>query len=223
MRHWQPLIADTVREMAADSVGRAVAIALAPHYSSVSVDAYIRAVREAQEALPVPIDFRFVERWGEHPLYVRAIAARIRQALATFADPERVAVVFTAHSIPARALAAGDPYPDELAASAAAVAAAAGLESWDLAYQSAGAHGGRWLGPDILEKVADLAANGRPEVLLVPFGFLSDHLEILHDLDIECRALADGLGVTLRRTEMPNADPDLIEVLADVVCAAARY
>ena len=217
MKHWHPLIAETVRQMAADGITRAVAIPLAPHYSAVSVGGYLEAVRGALAGIEWPIDFTFVERWGEHPRFVRAVAERVRAALAEFPAPDRVAVIFSAHSLPARILSTGDPYPDELRASAAAVAAAAGLAGWDFAYQSAGAHGGRWLGPDILEKLAARAEEGQRELLIVPIGFLTDHLEILNDIDVECQELATALGLTVRRTQMLNTDPLLIETLADLV------
>jgi ferrochelatase len=216
MRFWHPLIAETVRQMAADGVGHAVAIALAPHFNSASVDGYIRAVKDACAALPEAPAFTFVERWGQHPLFVRAVAEKINASLAEFPNPDQVDVIFTAHSVPARVLAVEDPYPDELAASAAAIAAAAGLARWELAYQSAGAHGGRWLGPDILEKLAARAGEGRRAFLLVPFGFLTTHLEILHDLDYEAQQLATELGLTLRRTALLDTDPLLIETLADL-------
>jgi ferrochelatase len=131
-------------------------------------------------------------------------------------------VIFTAHSLPQRILAAGDPYPDELRASAAAVAARRGLKDWHFAYQSAGATPDPWLGPDAADVVTELAAAGRKTFLLVPIGFVCDHVEILYDIDVEYRALADRLGVHLERTDSLNDDAGLVAAVADVARTAAR-
>jgi ferrochelatase len=130
-------------------------------------------------------------------------------------------VIFTAHSLPERILAAGDHYPDELRTSAAAVAARRGVKDWRFAYQSAGATPDPWLGPDAGDVIAELAADGRKAFLLVPIGFVCDHVEILYDIDVEYRALAERLGVHLERTASLNDDPGLVAAVADVVRTAA--
>src|SRR5262249_19569948 len=132
-----------------------------------------------------------------------------------------VQVVFTAHSLPERIRASGDPYPDELAASATAVAQRLGLAGWLFAYQSAGATPEPWLGPDVREVMRGVARRGRTAILVVPIGFVCDHVEILYDIDVECRALAKRLGVQLERTESLNDDPGLAAAVAEVVRGAA--
>jgi ferrochelatase len=131
--------------------------------------------------------------------------------------------VFTAHSLPVRILEAGDPYPDQLRATAEAVSARAGIARWSLAWQSAGRTPDPWLGPDILDVLDDRAAAGRAGVLVCPCGFVSEHLEILYDLDVEARARAEALGLPLARTAMPNDDPGFLRTLADVVRARLAH
>jgi ferrochelatase len=149
------------------------------------------------------------------------VADRITQALQRFPEPSGVQVIFTAHSLPQRILAAGDPYPDELQASAAEVARRLGLAGWRFAFQSAGATSEPWLGPDAEEVVKELAAEGRNAFLLVPIGFVSDHVEILFDIDVEYQALAAKLGVQLERIASLNDDAGLVSAVAGVVRRAA--
>jgi protoporphyrin/coproporphyrin ferrochelatase len=223
MRHWHPYIREIVSVMAADGIQEAIAIALAPHYSRMSIGSYRQAVEQAVAQLATPIAFRFVESWQGQPGYRRLIAERIRRALQRFPPEVRdeVVVLFSAHSLPRRILEWDDPYPRELDECAAGVAGLAGIRHWRFAYQSAGRTAEPWLGPDILEALETLAAEGRRNVLSVPFGFVADHLEILYDIDLEAQEKAAGLGITLRRIELPNADPAFVEVLADVVRGAS--
>ncbi|HXF95011.1 MAG TPA: ferrochelatase, partial [Gemmatimonadales bacterium] len=143
------------------------------------------------------------------------------QALERFPSPAAVHVIFTAHSLPQRILQHGDPYPEELLASARAVARDLRLGAWHFAFQSAGASPEPWLGPDAGEVVRRLAGAGAKDFLIVPIGFVCDHVEILYDIDVEYRQLADRLGVRLERTASLNDDPLLIEALADIVRRAA--
>lgn len=219
MRHWHPYIADTMKRMAGDGVRRVTAIVLAPHYSRMSIGAYRRKVEEAQAALGSPFAVDFVERWGMDPAFLEMMAGLVRQGLARFpaAEREGVTVVFTAHSLPVRIREWNDPYEDELHASARAVAARLGLADWRFAWQSAGGTAEPWIGPDILEFLEELHAEGVRNVLQVPIGFVCDHLEVLYDIDIEAKQKARSLGMVLERTELPNARPEFIEVLAGVV------
>jgi ferrochelatase len=162
-----------------------------------------------------------VRSWWANPHFLEAVATRITRALQRFPTALDVQVVFTAHSLPERIREIGDPYPEELAASAAAVAQLLRLEEWLFAYQSAGATPEPWLGPDVREVMRDLARRGKHAILLVPIGFVSDHVEILYDIDIECQGLAKRLGVRLERTESLNDDPGLAAAVAEVVRAAA--
>lgn len=216
MKHWHPYIAEAVERMARDGVTDAVGIILAPHYSRRSVAEYIGYAKEALERLGNSIRFRFVESWATHPLLVQCFAEKVRQALRQIDDAnrERVRLLFTAHSLPRRILEWNDLYPDELRRTCEAVAQSVGVSDWHFAYQSAS--GTDWLGPDILEVLEELAGQGHCYVLVVPIGFLCDHLEVLYDIDIEAQQKAQELGMKLWRIEMPNTDPLLIGALVDI-------
>jgi protoporphyrin/coproporphyrin ferrochelatase len=218
MKHWHPFIAETARQMAADGVREATAVVLAPHYSRMSVGGYRRYLDDALEELGRPFAVRFVERWHLQPPFVEMMAGLVREGLEQFPEPERddVTVVFTAHSLPEKIREWDDPYERELRESAEAVAARAGLRRWRQAWQSAGSTGEPWIGPDILEFLETLRAEGVRRVLQVPIGFVSDHLEVLYDIDVEARARAAELGMRLERTRLPNATPELIRVLRAV-------
>jgi ferrochelatase len=213
MRHWHPYIRDVVAGMEAAGIREAVALALAPHYSELSAGAYFRAIAETGTS----IAFRKVRSWHLQPAYLDVIAERVRSAGAGF-EPELV--VFTAHSLPKRILETGDPYFEQLQATSRAVASRLALRSWMFSFQSAGATGDSWLGPDILETVEMQAAKGLRRLLVAPIGFISDHLEILYDLDVQAKRRAEELGVALRRTESLNASPKLVEALKAAVLEA---
>jgi ferrochelatase len=220
MRHWHPYIRQAVAELLAERPRRITALALAPHYSRMSVGAYRAALEQALAAQPGPLPpVDVIERWHDQPGFRRLIAARIGAALADFPGRGPVRVVFSAHSLPQRILTWRDPYPEELAESAAAIAELAGIapDGWELAFQSAGGTREPWLGPDLLEVIARLAEQGWPRVLSVPFGFVCEHLEVLYDIDIEAQAAARAHGVALKRIAMPDADPAFARVLADLV------
>jgi ferrochelatase len=220
MRHIEPWIGRVVEGMAADGVERFVAIALAPQKSS-NAAGYRRAVEAALaglgEGAPSAV---FVDSWYDQPRFIEALAETAREALARFPDPGRVRVMFTAHSLPARVVAEGDPYPDELAGTAALVAGRLGLAEYEFAYQSAGRTGEPWLGPDILEEIRRLAASGVTELMIRPVGFVADHLEVLYDIDIEAQGVARAVGVRLERARSMNDDPTFIAGLADLAEAA---
>lgn len=220
MRHIEPRIGDIVRGMAADGVGRFAAIALAPQASS-NAAGYRRAVDEALTALgdEAPTAEHVVS-WHDQPRFIEALATTTREAVAQFPDPAPVRVMFTAHSLPARVLAQGDPYPDELAATARLVAEAVGLDRYEFAFQSAGRTGEPWLGPDILDEIRRLAADGVTELVIRPVGFVADHLEVLYDIDIEAQGVAREVGIRLERARSMNTDPVFIAGLADVAQAA---
>jgi ferrochelatase len=213
MRHWHPYIADSVEQIVAAGERRLVGIVLAPHYSSMSVGAYQKKLLAATAGR---LEVALVRSWGEHTKFLAAVAGRVTQALARFPTPTAVQVVFTAHSLPERILESGDPYPAELRASAAAVAQRVGLPAWHFAYQSAGATAEAWLGPEAGAVMTDLAGKGHQAFLIVPIGFVSDHVEVLYDVDIVYRALAGRLGVRLERTPSLNDDPLLVAALAEI-------
>ena len=210
MRHWRPRIAEAVERALAGGADELVGLVLAPHYSSMSIERY-RA--QLVDAVAGRAEIRFVERWGNEPGFVDLLAGRVRGS-----DGH---VVFTAHSLPARIVTEGDPYQDELLETARLVADRAGVEDWSFSFQSESPTGEPWLGPDILDHLSALAADGVRAVLVAPVGFVADHLEIRWDLDVEAQEKAAGLGLRLDRIELPNADPAFVRVLAGLVRRAA--
>jgi len=215
MKHWEPWIAEAVEQALADGAERLVGLVLAPHYSRLSVGGY----RERLEAaLDGRAELTFVESWHDHEPYVELLADRVRGTDAH--------VVFTAHSLPERILAEGDPYSDQLLETSGLVAERAGVDEWSFAFQSESPTGEPWLGPDILVELETLHERGVGKVLVAPVGFVCDHLEILWDLDVEAREKAAELGLELDRIESLNADRAFIAALADLVkkasCAEAR-
>jgi len=222
MRHWHPYIRETLARIRGDGYARTVAIALAPHYSRLSLGAYELALEESREA----IDVALVRQWHDHPGFLDAVAERVRSALERF-DPslrEGIPLLFTAHSLPERIVADGDPYPAQLQCSVAGVLARLGRTSqraW-FAYQSAGRTAEPWLGPDAAAVMEQLAAQQERHLVLCPIGFVSDHLEVLYDVDVEYQTLARRLGIRLERTDSLNASPLLVEALADLVRTTAR-
>lgn len=223
MRHWHPYIADVVPQMLADGIREVVALVLAPHYSRYSLEGYRAAINQVLSGVSAPFALRFVEGWHEERLFRQLMADRVREVLATFAPQARVAVVFSAHSLPQKVVAAGDPYPQQLRDSAAGIAALAGLESYVLCYQSAAPTGEPWLGPDILDVVDALHVEGVGAMVSVPFGFVADHLEVLWDIDIEARERAAQWGMVFRRIRMPNDDSAFVDVIRAVVVSAYEW
>lgn len=219
MKHWHPYIADVVPRIAADGVTDLTALALAPHYSRMSIGAYQRAVEEAIACLARPLPVRFVQSWHLHSGFVEFMSARVTAALEQWParDRPQIVTLFSAHSLPERIRQWGDPYEQQLRDSSAAVAARAGVDNWRFAWQSAGQTDEPWIGPDVCDAIGTLHDQGARHVLSVPIGFVSDHLEIAYDLDHELRNKADSLGVTWRRTPMPNADPAFVRVLSEIV------
>jgi protoporphyrin/coproporphyrin ferrochelatase len=221
MRHWHPYIKDAVAELRAAGHARVIGIVMAPHYSGMSVGAYEKKLLEATQTAPA-IETALVRSWWDNPHFLDTTANRVTEALQRFPRPRDVQLVFTAHSLPDRIRENGDPYPDELRASAAAVAQRLRRSDWVFAYQSAGATGDTWLGPEVGEVMTDFARCGKHAILLAPIGFVCDHVEILYDIDVEFQALAKRLGVQLERTASLNDDPGLVAAVADVVRRAAN-
>jgi protoporphyrin/coproporphyrin ferrochelatase len=211
MKHWHPRIPEAVERALADGAERIVGLVLAPHYSGISIGGYHGRL---EDALAGRAELTFVESWHDHEPYVELLAERVRGTDAH--------VVFTAHSLPARILAEGDPYRDQLLETSQLVAEQAGIVNWSFAFQSESRTGEPWLGPDILEELERLHGAGVSEVLVAPVGFVSDHLEILWDLDVEARERAAQLGLELDRIESLNDDPAFIRALVDLVKQASR-
>jgi ferrochelatase len=219
-KHAPPFIEDAVATLADDGVDDIVGLVLAPHYSRSSVGQY--EDRLVAAASPRGLRVATIDSWHLEPAYLAFLERAVRDALASL--PERTKVLFTAHSLPERALV-DDPYPDQLRESAAAVADAVGLDrwaGWSIAWQSAGRTADPWRGPDILDMIRELAATGRADGALVcPQGFVSDHLEVVYDLDIEAAAVAEEVGLAFARTRVLNDDPVVLGELADRILATA--
>jgi protoporphyrin/coproporphyrin ferrochelatase len=207
MKHWTPRIADAAEGALASGADEIVGLVLAPHYSALSIAGYRD---QLERALAGRAELRFVESWHEEPGFVELLADRVRGTDAH--------VVFTAHSLPARILELGDPYQDQLLETSRLVADLADLSDWSFSFQSQSPTGEPWLGPDILDHLESLRRQGGVErVLVCPVGFVSDHLEIRWDLDVEAQEKAAALGLRLDRIAMPNAEPAFVRILAGIV------
>ncbi|HLX31739.1 MAG TPA: ferrochelatase [Gaiellaceae bacterium] len=205
MKHWKPRIGDAAKAALAAGAGEILGLVLAPHYSALSIAGYRS---QLELAVAGRAELRFVDSWHDEPGFVELLAARVRGSSAH--------VVFTAHSLPARILDTGDPYKEQLLETSRLVAEAAGLAAWSFSFQSASPTGEPWLGPDILDHLESLRRQGVDHVLVCPVGFVSDHLEIRWDLDVEAQEKAAQLGLRLERIEMPNADPEFVRTLATI-------
>ncbi len=218
-KHTAPFIEDAVADLAAAGVDRLVGLVLAPHFARASVGEYQARLRVAAQEHWLPVEA--IDEWHLESTYVDFLTHAVRDALQDL--PEKTHVVFTAHSLPERALV-DDPYPEQLAAGAATVAAAVGLadDDWSIGWQSAGRTADPWRGPDILEVIDTLAAGlDTGGVLVCPHGFVSDHLEVVYDLDIEATWRADARGIAFGRTRVLNDDPAVMQALAERVIAIA--
>jgi ferrochelatase len=218
LKHAHPFIEDGVQRMAEDGITEAIGIVLAPHYSTMSVGSYIK---RAQEALDQhTISMKFVKNYHLHPLLIQTLSARLTDVLSKFPNTHKdeIRVIFSAHSLPEKILELNDPYPDQLLETSRAICAVTNVTNWQFAWQSAGRTATPWLGPDILAVLKTLSKDDQiKHVVISPIGFVSDHLEVLYDIDIEAQKVAQGLGMHLERTASLNTDPLYIKVLADSV------
>ncbi|MGG1515759.1 ferrochelatase [Paenibacillus oryzisoli] len=232
LKHAHPYIEDGVEQMVKDGIQEAVGVVLAPHYSVMSVGGYVKRAQDKADELGLKISF--VRDYHLHEKLIDALQTRVENALGKFeGNRDEVRVMFTAHSLPAKILEMKDPYPDQLQATSKAIADRVGITNWQFGWQSAGQTATPWLGPDILDVMQTVVKAGRSpngellahasreeavrKILLCPIGFVSDHLEVLYDIDIEAQALAKELGIQLERTESLNTDPLYMETLSDVV------
>lgn len=221
MRHWSPWIEEVVGQMIDDGVDKAVGLVLAPHFSSMSVARYQAKIRDGLQMYRGDIDFRYIDDFHDLPALVEALASRVRGGIERFDAAERdsVHVVLTAHSLPLVTARRGDKYANRLLHTARLVAARAGLppERWTWSYQSAGASAMPWMGPDLPDHIAELAGRGVRNIVCLPVGFLSDHVEVLFDIDVEGQEAARAHGVRLERPEGINDDPHFARALASLV------
>ncbi|HEX3179526.1 MAG TPA: ferrochelatase [Methylomirabilota bacterium] len=222
MRNWRPFLADTLAAMAAAGHRRAVGIILSPFRSEASWERYMGDVAAARAGVPTAPEIVFTPAWSTHPRFIEAAADSVTAALREVPAAERAdaPVVFTAHSIP-RAMAEASPYVDDFTAAARAVAERLGIARWSVAYQSrSGSPREPWLEPDIGSVIQQLAAKDVRHLLVMPLGFVCDHVEVLYDLDVEARALAAEHGVALHRAAAVNDHPAFVAMLADLVARA---
>jgi ferrochelatase len=231
MKHSPPSITDAVGRMRAEGVEHAIGIVMAPHWSGMSVETYVERVGAAVDEAGGGPRFSFVRSYHDHPSFVKFLTDRVSDALGSLPPAARsgAQVLFTAHSLPTRVVADGSlrcktcdcadscRYRDGLQETADLVADALGLETYGIAWQSAGRTADPWWGPPVEESILEAAALERSAVVVCSAGFVADHLETLYDLDIEAKAVAERTGIPFARTAMPNADPAFLDVLADVV------
>jgi ferrochelatase len=231
MKHSPPFIPDGVEAMRGDGIERGIGIVMAPHWSGMSVETYIERVEQAVDDHGETPAFTFVRSYHDHPAFIAFLTGRVREALGRLPDDVRdgAAVIFSAHSLPVRTVDDGTlrckrcdcddscRYRDGLQATADLVAERVGLDQYLIAWQSAGRTADPWWGPPVEEVIQQLAMQGHTAVMVCSAGFVADHLEVLYDLDIEARQVAEEAGLVFARTRMPNADPAYLDVLAQVV------
>jgi ferrochelatase len=225
MRHWAPWIEEVVGQMIEDGVTHAVSLVLAPHFSKLSVAKYQGKIASGLEMYHGDIEFENVASYHDAPKYIEALANRVREGIGRWPEDEQddVHVIFSAHSLPVRIIKMGDPYDSQLRETASLVAEKAGLaeDRWSWSYQSAGRSPEPWLGPQLEEYIPELAEQGIKNIVSIPVGFVSDHVEILYDIDIEAQNVAKELGVRLERPPALNEDPLYIDTLVELITGAA--
>ena len=216
MRNWRPYAADAMRSLADAGARRVLGFIMAAHRSEASFERYQATVNDARAAIGEGApEVVYPETWHDHPLFIAAVASRAREAYARFDPPEqsRARLIFTAHSIPL-AMAKAGPYVEQLAQSARMVAAELAIDTWLFAYQSrSGSPRDAWLEPDIRETLRNLDAKA---VVVVPIGFLCDHVEVLYDLDIEAAQIARAAGIRMERAPTVGDHPLFIAMMASI-------
>ncbi|MGD0696724.1 MAG: ferrochelatase [Terriglobia bacterium] len=221
MRNWKPFIAEAIGKIASDGVNRLVALCLAPHNSRTSVGLYRKHLSEAIERTAPGLQVDFIESWHDEPCLIAAFREKISAALdqAQKTTGKTVPVILTAHSVPQTTIAEGDPYERQVRETAAAIAETMSLPNWRVAFQSQGMTPEPWIGPTVESQIDELAAAGHRHVLIAPIGFVSDHVEILYDIDVVFRQYGAARGVTIFRSGSLNDSPLFIQALASIVMA----
>lgn len=223
MKHWHPFISETFDQISADGVTDLIAVALAPHYSKMSIGGYETSVQKSNEEHGNKIRVRYVDNWHLNPVFIDVWRKNISRAVSGkfrgIRDQREIFFLFTAHSLPERILTWNDPYKRQLLETSNSLAEKLRLDpdQYGFAFQSAGHTSEPWLGPDILDNLRELARDGKNNILVIPIGFVSDHLEILCDIDVEAQQLAKELGIHIERTDSFNDSDEFIDVLASVV------
>ncbi|TVP82984.1 MAG: ferrochelatase [Alkalicoccus sp.] len=219
LKHIDPFIEDAVLQMKNDGIEEAVSIVLAPHYSTFSVKSYNGRAKEESGLIKGP-SITSVEQWYDEPKFIRLWADGIKNTVAKMTEEEKNhhCVIFSAHSLPEKILAGGDPYPQQLEETARLIAEEAGVKNYEIGWQSEGNTPDPWIGPDVQDLTRDLHEKHEYKAYVYcPVGFVADHLEVLYDNDYECRVVTDEVGAGYYRPPMPNARPEFIDALATVV------
>ncbi len=223
LKHIAPFIEDAVQEMHHDGITEVASIVLAPLFSTFSVKSYNGRAKE--EADKYGMTITSVESWYKEPKFIEFWANKVRGTYESMGEEERAkaCLVVSAHSLPEKIIANGDPYPEQLKETAELITAAAGVETYAIGWQSEGQTPDPWLGPDVQDLTRALhEEKGYTTFVYTPVGFVSDHLEVLYDNDYECKVVCDEIGATYYRPEMPNTDPLFIDAMVDTVIAKLR-
>jgi ferrochelatase len=218
MRYCHPLIEETLKQIVRDGFKEIVALPMAPFQSRASTGAYIAEANQVNETLGRAVSISFVKEWHCHPLFIEALREKVEEGLMEFEPAARkgVHLLFTAHSLP-RSIVEKDPYVQEIEESIKGVVGGLDARPWHMAFQSKGVGPEEWVGPDVESVLTELSGQGVGEVLVVPIGFVSDHIEILYDIDILYQEKAKALGIVLKRTHSLNTSEKFIQALASAV------
>ncbi|WP_026692671.1 ferrochelatase [Peribacillus kribbensis] len=224
LKHIEPFVEDAVHQMKKDGIMEAVSIVLAPHFSTFSVKSYNGRAKEEAASIGGP-EIKSVESWYDEPKFIQYWVDRVTETYAKMSENERerAVLIVSAHSLPEKILLSGDPYPRQLQETASLIAEGAGIKHYELGWQSAGGTPEPWLGPDVQDLTRELfQKEGYQAFVYTPVGFVSDHLEVLYDNDVECKVVTEEIGAAYYRPEMPNTHPQFIDALADVVLKKLR-
>ncbi|MBB3868355.1 ferrochelatase [Parageobacillus toebii NBRC 107807] len=219
LKHIEPFVEDAVRQMHEDGIKEAVSIVLAPHFSTFSIQSYNERAKAEAKKLGGPVIYT-IDSWHDEPKFIDYWVEKVKEVYASMTEEERekAVLIVSAHSLPEKIIAVGDPYPQQLAETAKLIAEKAGVKHYAVGWQSAGNTPEPWLGPDVQDLTRQLhQEKGYTSFVYVPVGFVADHLEVLYDNDIECKQVTEEIGANYYRPEMPNANPKFIDALATVV------
>jgi ferrochelatase len=219
LKHIEPFVEDAVQQMKEDGIKEAVSIVLAPHFSTFSVKSYNGRAKEESERIGGPI-IESVESWYDEPKFIQYWVEKVKHTYASMSEEERnhSVLIVSAHSLPEKIIASGDPYTMQLKETADLIAKATGISCYEIGWQSAGNTPEPWIGPDVQDLTRELFEQKQYKAFVyIPVGFVSDHLEVLFDNDIECKIVTDDIGASYYRPEMPNSNPKFIDAMATVV------
>ena len=219
LKHIEPFLEDAVAEMHKDGITEAVSMVLAQHFSTFSIKSYNGRIKEEAEKLG-NLKITSIESWYDEPKFIQYWSDRVSEAFTAMTEEQRekACLIVSAHSLPEKIKELGDPYPEQLQETADLIAQAAGIENYAVGWQSAGQTPEPWIGPDVQDLTRELhEQKGYTTFVYTPVGFVAEHLEVLYDNDYECKVVCDDIQATYVRPEMPNAQPQFIDAMADVV------